>query len=223
MDYSWQLLVTVFTLGGVGAVIRGAILGLMKLPALFWFPIGVLFVNVLASFLGAFISSMMLPEELSMALVIGLVGGMGTLSAFCTDLFELGHMPVGSKKKIFFYVIFSTLLGLLSAQLGLSLGQYIHNQRMQEQEQIQQMLNLSSGLQPSTQESADFVHDHSALSALPESLTAADNDASTDASFHSTPPNDISALEAPTEAPVSNSKESGAVSAKHENAAEEKL
>lgn len=233
MDYSWQVLVTVFTLGGVGAVIRGAILGLMKLPALFWFPIGVLFVNVLASFLGAFISSMMLPEGLSIALVVGLVGGIGTLSAFCTDIFELWNMPVGRMKKIFFYVIFSTLLGLLSAQLGLSLGQYIHQQRLQEQEQMRQMLNISSGLQQSTLESEDWVHDHGASS---EHLHQAD----TDTASPSTPPSDVptqdsAAQDDATDAPVSSSTESSvessaessaasdAGSSNHENATEEKL
>ena len=89
MDYSWQVLVTVFTFGGVGAVVRAAILQILMYPSAFLVPLGVLFVNILAALTGGFIIAMALPQDIHLALLIGLVGGLGTLSAFTTDLIAL--------------------------------------------------------------------------------------------------------------------------------------
>ena len=63
MDFSWQVIVTVFTLGGIGAVVRALVLNILGIVSLFYFPLGVLFINMLACFLGGFIIAMLLPEK----------------------------------------------------------------------------------------------------------------------------------------------------------------
>lgn len=125
---SWQILVTVFTLGGIGAVVRGAIIFILALPSVFFFPFAVLLVNILAAFLGGFIMAMALPSELNAALVIGMIGGLGTLSAFAGDLlnhfFDRKHRRRILVTAIIYCVITATT-GVLCAKAGLSLGEYI--------------------------------------------------------------------------------------------------
>lgn len=124
MDYSWQVLVTVFTFGGVGAVVRAAILQILMYPSAFLVPLGVLFVNILAALTGGLIVAMALPQDIHLALVIGLVGGVGTLSAFTTDLIALWEDRSYRKRSVFLlaYIGLTTLFGIFCAQGGMSIG-----------------------------------------------------------------------------------------------------
>lgn len=128
MDFSWQVIVTVFTLGGIGAVVRALVLNILGIVSLFYFPLGVLFINMLACFLGGFIIAMLLPEALNIAFVIGLVGGMGTLSSISSDVLDLYFDKVHRKVALLLGVIYLALtaaLGMGCAQGGLSLGEFI--------------------------------------------------------------------------------------------------
>ena len=128
MDFSWQVIVTVFTLGGIGAVVRALVLNILGIVSLFYFPLGVLFINMLACFLGGFIISMLLPEALNIAFVIGLVGGMGTLSSVSSDVLDLYFDKVHRKVALLLGVLYLALTAALSmgcAQGGLSLGEFI--------------------------------------------------------------------------------------------------
>ena len=128
MDYSWQVLVTVFTFGGVGAVVRAAILQILMYPSAFLVPLGVLFVNILAALTGGFIIAMALPQDIHLALLIGLVGGLGTLSAFTTDLIALYEDRSYHKRlmMLLIYIGVTTLFGIFCAQGGMSIGHMIH-------------------------------------------------------------------------------------------------
>lgn len=128
MDFSWQVIVTVFTLGGIGAVVRALVLNILGIVSLFYFPLGVLFINMLACFLGGFIISMLLPEALNIAFVIGLVGGMGTLSSVSSDVLDLYFDKVHRKVALLLGVLYLAVTAALSmgcAQGGLSLGEFI--------------------------------------------------------------------------------------------------
>lgn len=144
MDFSWQVIVTVFTLGGIGAVVRALVLNILGIVSLFYFPLGVLFINMLACFLGGFIISMLLPEALNIAFVIGLVGGMGTLSSVSSDVLDLYFDKVHRKVALLLGVLYLALTAALSmacAQGGLSLGEFIRGDVVSDDplEQARQM------------------------------------------------------------------------------------
>lgn len=144
MDFSWQVIVTVFTLGGIGAVVRALVLNILGLVSLFYFPLGVLFINMLACFLGGFIVSMLLPEALNIAFVIGLVGGMGTLSSVSSDVLDLyfdkAHRKVALLLGVL-YLVLTAALSMACAQGGLSLGEFIRGDVVSDDplEQARQM------------------------------------------------------------------------------------
>ena len=100
MDFSWQVIVTVFTLGGIGAVVRALVLNILGIVS----------------------------EALNIAFVIGLVGGMGTLSSISSDVLDLYFDKVHRKVALLLGVIYLALtaaLGMGCAQGGLSLGEFI--------------------------------------------------------------------------------------------------
>lgn len=130
MNLSWQVVITVFTLGGIGAVIRALVLMILGVSSLFYFPIGVLIINLLAAFLGGFIISLMMPEVLHSIFVIGLLGGLGTLSAICSDVIDLYYDRIHRKIAIVLgiaYLVLSTVLGMLCAQGGIALSSLVIN------------------------------------------------------------------------------------------------
>ena len=175
MDYSWQVLVTVFTFGGVGAVVRAAILQILMYPSAFLVPLGVLFVNILAALTGGFIIAMALPQDIHLALLIGLVGGLGTLSAFTTDLIALYEDRSYHKRlmMLLIYIGVTTLFGIFCAQGGMSIGHMIHGNvtegvNSQEHQELEQYLkefnlNLDEGAELSHPSGAHDLMDASTL------------------------------------------------------------
>lgn len=175
MDYSWQVLVTVFTFGGVGAVVRAAILQILMYPSAFLVPLGVLFVNILAALTGGFIIAMALPQDIHLALLIGLVGGLGTLSAFTTDLIALYEDRSYHKRlmMLLIYIGVTTLFGIFCARGGMSISHMIHGNvtegvNSQEHQELEQYLkefnlNLDEGAELSHPSGAHDLMDASTL------------------------------------------------------------
>lgn len=152
MTLSWQVVITVFTLGGIGAVIRALVLMILGVSSLFYFPIGVLLINLLAAFLGGFVVSLALPEALHSVFVIGLLGGIGTLSAICSDVIDLYYDRIHRKVAIVLgiaYLVLSTVLGMLCAQGGIALSTLVLDEqpRMSAQEREQRIDDMIKQLE----------------------------------------------------------------------------
>ena len=151
---SWQLLVTVFTFGGIGAVVRGAIIYMLALPNVFLFPIAVVFINMLAALIGGFIVTMALPHDINAALSVGLVGGLGTLSSFSSDIlslfFDRRHRPRMVIKIIIYFVV-TSVLGVVAAKGGTIMANLVlgaqapYTQSLQEEQnrQLNQMIEAT--------------------------------------------------------------------------------
>jgi CrcB protein len=109
--------------GGVGAALRGAIdllaarVGLAAPPA-------TLAINLVGSFVAGLLVALVvergaLPAELRPLLIVGLLGGFTTFSAFAVQTLRLGE---GAPLSALAYVAASLLLGLLAAAAGLAIG-----------------------------------------------------------------------------------------------------
>ena len=109
--------------GGVGAALRGAIdllaarVGLAAPPA-------TLAINLIGSFAAGLLVALVvergaLPVELRPLLIVGLLGGFTTFSAFAVQTLRLGE---GAPLSALAYVAASLLLGLLAAAAGLAIG-----------------------------------------------------------------------------------------------------
>lgn len=110
--------------GALGAVLRHgvnhAVLALVPVG----FPLGIMAVNVLGSFVaGVFISTFAHfydpPQAMKLFLVVGLLGGFTTFSAFSMDavlLWERGQMMVAA-----LYVVGSVVLSLSALLAGMFL------------------------------------------------------------------------------------------------------
>lgn len=158
---SWQLLVTVFTFGGLGAIVRASVIFILAMPAVFVFPLPTLIINMLAALLGGFILSITLPEQISIALSVGLIGGMGTLSAFAGDVLN-HYFDKRHRKKMFLviasYVMLTTITGVLFAALGSTLGNFV-KESYTENSDAALFLEQSRALQESLKHDA-YMHDH---------------------------------------------------------------
>lgn len=157
---SWEVLVTVFTFGGLGAVVRGAVIFILSVPSVFFFPFSVLMVNILAAFLGGFIMSMLLPGDINSALAIGMVGGLGTLSSFTGDVinhfFDRRHRNKVVSIALLYFVI-TSVAGVLAAQGGMSAGKLIVDYN---QHQAEEFKNSLMGGTQALQQSILDTHDH---------------------------------------------------------------
>lgn len=109
--------------GGVGAALRGAIdllaarVGLAAPPA-------TLAINLVGSFVAGLLVALVvergaLPADLRPLLIVGLLGGFTTFSAFAVQALRLGE---GAPLSALAYVATSLLLGLLAAAAGLAIG-----------------------------------------------------------------------------------------------------
>lgn len=158
---SWQLLVTVFTFGGLGAIVRGSVIFILAMPAVFVFPLPTLIINILAALLGGFILSITLPEQISATLSVGLIGGMGTLSAFTGDILN-HYFDKRHRKKMFMviasYVMLTTISGVLFAALGSTLGNFVQ-ESYHEKSDAAIFLEQSRALQEALRHDA-YMHDH---------------------------------------------------------------
>lgn len=182
MSLSWQVLITVFTLGGIGAVVRALVLSLLEVSSIFVFPLGVLLINILAGFLGGFISAMVLPLELHIAFVIGFVGGMGTLSAICADAidfyYDRPHRRVSTILLLVVYLVLTTVFGALASLGGLKLGGYLHDgsqatpMSLEEARQME-LMRLQENLVEAEALGIGTEHEHDHTPVLPAEASAA--------------------------------------------------
>lgn len=137
---TWQVLITVFTLGGIGAMVRGGIILILASSSHF-FPLAILIVNMLAAFLGGFILSLNLPADLLAALSIGLVGGIGTLSSIPSNIMDLVFDR--GFRRLAIYLAITIFGGVLVAQAGISTGNFI-TQAMRPQTGLSTEMLLNS-------------------------------------------------------------------------------
>lgn len=155
---SWQVLITVFTLGGIGAMVRGGIIMILATSARI-FPMAILLVNILAAYLGGFILSLHLPSDLNAALSIGLVGGIGTLSAIPGNMMDL-FFDKGWRRLVIYFAI-TVFGGVLVAQAGISTGKFIQNlvngnQAMQTEMLMQSLQQTEGHIDQLKQHSVDL-------------------------------------------------------------------
>lgn len=108
----------VFGFGGLGALSRVAIVGLLPVTAA---PVGTLIVNVtgclaIGALFGLFEARDAVSTELRMGLIAGLLGGFTTFSAFGIELLQL----LEARRWIlgFGYAGGSVLLGVAAAAIG---------------------------------------------------------------------------------------------------------
>ena len=116
-------IILIFTGGGIGAVLRHLISSVLAKPNA-EFPIAILAVNILGSFLiglfaglgkGVVESGM----NLHMFFVIGILGGFTTFSAFSMEALTL--LNQGKTMMALGYVLASVILSVLAAYIGLIL------------------------------------------------------------------------------------------------------
>lgn len=158
---TWQVLVTVFTFGGIGAVVRGAVIFILAMPSVFFFPLSTLLINLIAALLGGFILSMTLPPDISTTLSVGLVGGMGTLSAFTGDVLNHWFDNRHRKKVILItaaYIMLTTITGILGAGIGSKLGEAVQKSHVQSSDAAL-FLEQTKALQQQFMDES-FVHEH---------------------------------------------------------------
>ena len=111
----------IFLGSGVGGVGRFVVGGWAQRVGNGAFPTGTLFVNVFGSFaigfLGAaFASRWLVREEYRIALVVGVLGGFTTYSAFSMETFAL--LNDGQRWRATANVVLSVLLGLIAVWFG---------------------------------------------------------------------------------------------------------
>lgn len=111
--------------GAVGAVARyGAAMALAPLAARAGFPLGILVINVLGSFLlgltVALVGRGVWPEAARLAFGTGVLGAFTTFSTFSVDLD--GLIGRGAVATALAYAVGSVLLGVLAAVAGRVLG-----------------------------------------------------------------------------------------------------
>lgn len=108
----WALL---FCFGGVGVISR------VYLNEIFGLPLSTFFVNVLGSFLiGVLSVSMPIPENLKIALMAGLLGGLTTFSGYSMDGLRLLESQRFLQAGL--YLMGSMALGIFFCWVGIKLG-----------------------------------------------------------------------------------------------------
>jgi CrcB protein len=113
------LLIAAF--GGVGSVLRYLLSMLVQRQSAGTFPWGVLAVNVLGCFTAGVLAAMFAGrwtgrEDLRLALMVGLMGGFTTFSAFGVDTFELFRSNRAGLAAM--NVLLSVTLGLVGVWAG---------------------------------------------------------------------------------------------------------
>lgn len=142
---TWQVLITVFTFGGVGAVVRAMIIMILEQSAKI-FPLSILMVNIMASFLGSFIISMAIPENFATVLMVGLIGGMGTLASINSNILDFFFDRAWRRMGL--YILLTTVLGMLAALGGQAFGNMFHDAIVEKsQYQMQALEAMTQELQ----------------------------------------------------------------------------
>lgn len=107
--------------GGVGAVARHVLSGLLQNPAPGAFPTGTLVVNVvgciaIGALYIAFQEAWHVKPEVRLAVVVGVLGGFTTFSSFGQQTFDLAQ--AGKLGAAALYVGLSNVLGIAGVVLG---------------------------------------------------------------------------------------------------------
>lgn len=121
-------LILIATAGGIGSLLRFGISGWVQKASGSALPLGTLCVNVLGCLLIGFLSALftgpfMVREEIRFAIIVGLLGGFTTFSAFAWETTTL--MNDGQWARAGINVLLSNLLGLFAAWMGYRAGQYL--------------------------------------------------------------------------------------------------
>lgn len=153
---TWQIFFTVFTFGGIGAVVRAIIMYILAASASV-FPIAIVLVNILAAFLGAFIINMALPADLEMSMVAGFVGGLGTLSAIPGNILDLVFQH--GIRRIVIYFVATIFLSLGGAYVGSALGGVAHIQAQKWSGQYDTIQGLKAYKETLEESKADLEHE----------------------------------------------------------------
>tara|TARA_R110002049_G_scaffold2743_3_gene20975 strand:- start:21878 stop:22255 length:378 start_codon:yes stop_codon:yes gene_type:complete len=108
--------------GGIGSVLRYLMYTRIDQLHDYSFPVGILAVNVIGSFLMGFLAwtltnHITLPEEHRAAILIGLLGGFTTFSAFSHD--TLQHFIQGQYMAVSLNIVLSVVLCIMAAGAGL--------------------------------------------------------------------------------------------------------
>ncbi len=118
----------VFFGGGIGAVGRYWLSGLVPRYLGSSFPFGILFVNIIGCFLIGFLMTFLeerflINPSMRIFLTIGILGGFTTFSTFSYETFAMLHES--EYLKAILYVTFSVVLGLLATIVGSISGKII--------------------------------------------------------------------------------------------------
>ena len=113
--------------GAIGSALRYWVSMWVQRSMLYSFPVGILSVNVIGSFLIGFCWSLAEDYNFSVNtrafLFTGLFGGFTTFSSFALDTMSL--MKTGDYKLAFINILASKILGLSAVFLGLLLGKNV--------------------------------------------------------------------------------------------------
>ncbi len=125
-----MLLIWIATGGAVGSVLRYLIYTRIDSIHMSSFPVGILIVNVLGSFLvgcltWSLVHHIQLSEEYRSAVLIGLLGGFTTFSSFAYS--SVDYFMTGQYLTMLINIVLSVVLCIIAAGAGLILAKSIIN------------------------------------------------------------------------------------------------
>lgn len=106
--------------GGLGALLRVIVLSLCARVHTV-LPLGTLTVNILACLTCGFVLELQLDKSVTSVLIVGAVGGLGTLSSICSDSINL--CAVRQFKVLGLYLMLTAVCGPTAGLIGLNLGE----------------------------------------------------------------------------------------------------
>lgn len=105
--------------GFFGAITRFKLSGWLNKKTSHIMPVGTLFVNVSGSFFLGLLLSLAMPRHTDLMLGTGFLGAFTTFSTF---KLETMHLLSGKRPQALFYLLYTYLLGLGAAFIGLIVG-----------------------------------------------------------------------------------------------------
>ena len=108
--------------GGIGSVLRYIMYTRIDQMHVYSFPVGILVVNIVGSFLMGLLAwslatHIQIAEEHRIAILVGLLGGFTTFSAFSHDTLHL--FLRGEYLAVILHIVLSVLLCIMAAGAGL--------------------------------------------------------------------------------------------------------